>query len=100
MKPNVTSNAASVSNKAKVLGERVPDLPTLIQAKTDARIRSHASRFLEKAFGRSLAAIIVIIVLQGFHLWGFSLSEPFLHWLGAATIGEIAGVAAMIWRQK
>jgi hypothetical protein len=72
----------------------------LFEIRADARVRWHASRFLAKALGGSLAATFGIIILQGFHLWGFTLSEPFLHWLGAATVGELAGLAAMVWRSR
>lgn len=31
----------------------------------------------------------LIIILQGFHLWGFVLPDQFLNWLGGATIGSL-----------
>jgi len=67
------------------------DSPSLLQTRAEIRIRSQASRFLAKALGCSLTATFGIIVLQGFHLWGFSLPEPFLNWLGGATIGQVGG---------
>jgi hypothetical protein len=35
--------------------------------------------------------------LQGFKLWKFDLSQATLNWLGGATIGEIGGLAAMVY---
>jgi hypothetical protein len=41
-----------------------------------------------------------VIYCHGFGLWGFHLSEPFLHWLGAVTVGQVTGLFAMVLRQK
>jgi hypothetical protein len=74
--------------------------PDLIESKASVRIRSQASRFLIKAFAGTLVATFTLIFLQGFHLWGFTLPEAFLHWIGVATIGELGGLLAMVWRQR
>jgi hypothetical protein len=39
-------------------------------------------------------------IFQGFNFTGFHLSEQSLNWLGAATIGQIAGLLAIVIRQK
>ena len=51
--------------------------------------------FLLRAYGGVLIATILIILLQGFKVWGFSLEPSFLNWLGGATIGELAGLLAL-----
>ncbi len=40
------------------------------------------------AFGFTL----LVLVLQGFHLWGFDLDTSIVQMLGVATIGEIGGL--------
>jgi len=64
------------------------------------RLRTQAFCFLRRAFGFSLGATFGIIVLQGFHLWGFQLSDGFLNWLGVATVGQVAGLFTMVLRQN
>jgi hypothetical protein len=60
-------------------------------------MQHHAVRFLFWAYGGLLAATIGIILLQGFRAWGFALDLGFLRWLGAATVGEVAGLAALVY---
>ena len=54
--------------------------------------------FLLWAYGFLLITTVSIIFLQGFRLWGFGLDSKFLLWLGAATVGEIGGLLALIFR--
>ena len=54
-------------------------------------------KFLFVAYGGLLASTMVVIFLQGFRFWGFSLDQKFLNWLGGAAIGEIAGLAALVY---
>jgi len=46
-------------------------------------------------FGFLILMTTVFFLFQGFHLWGFSLPESLLQWLGGATIGEVAGLIAL-----
>jgi hypothetical protein len=77
---------------------RTPDTPVKewvleVTTANDLDMKSRIVTFLLWAFGGSLAATIVIYGLQGFsHVTGFSLDKEFLRWLGAGTIGEIAGL--------
>jgi hypothetical protein len=57
------------------------------------------ARFLRRIFGFTILMTFAIILCQGFHVVGFHLSETFLHWLGAATVGEVAGLFAMVLRK-
>lgn len=66
------------------------------QAQAALKLRARVCRFLFKAFSGSLAATFGIILLQGFGLWGFHLEAGFLNWLGAATVGEMAGLFAIV----
>lgn len=54
--------------------------------------------FLLVAYAFLLVATMAIILLQGFHAWGFALEAPFLKWLGAATIGEVAGLLVITYK--
>ena len=54
--------------------------------------------FLLGAYGFLLVATVGIILLQGFHAWGFALDASFLRWLGMATIGEIGGLLLLTFR--
>ncbi len=54
--------------------------------------------FLLGAYGFLLVATVAIVLLQGFHAWGFALEASFLRWLGAATIGEIGGLLLLTFR--
>jgi len=54
--------------------------------------------FLIRAYGSLLTATMLIFFLQGFRLWGFSLDTGLLRWLGAATVGEIAGLLTLTLR--
>jgi len=76
-------------------------------ALTQSELASHASNvvsrrtmisFLLWAYGGLLACSMVIFFLQGFHLWGFALEISTLNWLGAATVGEIAGLLTIAMR--
>ena len=51
--------------------------------------------FLLVAYGGLLLATMGIFYLQGFKTWGFNLDGNLLKWLGAATIGEIAGLLTL-----
>lgn len=44
-----------------------------------------------------LAATMLIIFLQGFSVRGFNLDASFLKWLGAVRLGEVGGLAAMVY---
>jgi hypothetical protein len=71
-----------------------------LEVRGAVRIRAESAVFLRRAFGFSLAMSFGVILCQGFHLWGFHLTESFLHWLGGATVGQVAGLFAMVLRQK
>lgn len=67
------------------------------EALSTIAMREKAVTFLFWAYGGLLASTVIIIFFQGFHLWGFSLESGFLKWLGGATIGEVAGLAALVY---
>ncbi|ETX08554.1 MAG: hypothetical protein ETSY2_04710 [Candidatus Entotheonella gemina] len=67
------------------------------EAMSNIALRERAASFLSKAYAGLLASTVLIIFRQGFHLWGFQLDAKFLNWLGAATIGEVAGLAALVY---
>lgn len=59
--------------------------------------REKAIIFLFWAYGGLLAFTATIILLQGFGWGGFKLDAKFLIWLGGATIGEVAGLAVLVY---
>jgi hypothetical protein len=54
--------------------------------------------FLLRTYGGLLVVIMAIFICQGFHLWGFNLSERVLLWLGGATVGAIGGLLTLTLR--
>ena len=54
--------------------------------------------FLLVAYGFLLVMTVAVLMLQGFHAWGFSLDGSLLRWLGVATIGEIGGLLLLTFR--
>ena len=60
-------------------------------------LRTRAANFMFYAFGGLLISTLAIILLQGFNLGGFDLQMDFLSWLGAATIGEVAGLLLIVY---
>lgn len=67
------------------------------QALSDIRLREGALIFLYWAYGGLLTLTMLIMFLQGFKLWGFGLDNALLMWLGGATVGEVAGLAALVY---
>lgn len=65
-----------------------------------ARIREQNFRFVRRAFGWALAVTLAMFLLEGFHVLGFSLDVRLLYFLGTATVGEIAGLFAMVLKFK
>jgi hypothetical protein len=72
----------------------------IVETSSRVRVRLDSAIFLRKAFGFSLFMTFGAIFCQGFHLWGFQLSDQFLNWLGGATVGQVGGLFAMVLRQK
>lgn len=68
------------------------------------RVRAHldmqkqALSFIQRVYGSLLFVTMIIIIFQGFKLWGFSLESSFLHWLGASTVGEVASLAILVYK--
>lgn len=79
--------------------ERIVRPRQLIVAEPSSTIwmRKVAIIFLFSAYGGALAFTFVIYFLQGFKWHGFNLDYRLLRWLGIATIGEIGGLAAMVY---
>jgi len=65
------------------------------QVESDISLRSKMIAFLFWMYGFFSFSTVVIIFLQGFKVKGFNLAPGLLHWLGAATVGEI-GILAQI----
>lgn len=60
-------------------------------------LRERAANFVFFAFGGLLFCTITLIFLQGFKFRGFNLEVEFLSWLGAATVGEVGTILAMVF---
>jgi hypothetical protein len=60
-------------------------------------LRDRATTFLFRIYTALIITTLGIFLLQGFHLWGFNLDLSLLHWLGGAVIGEVAGLAVMVY---
>ncbi len=68
------------------------------KAKAEHEIEMQAIlvKWLVKAFVFLLVSTVIIIFLQGFKAFGFELEKGFLHWLGGAAVGEVAGILVII----
>jgi len=60
-------------------------------------MRETAIKYLLIAYSGTLICTFTIYFLQGFKWRGFDLYYSLLHWLGAATIGEIGGLLALVY---
>lgn len=61
-------------------------------------MQERAVMFLFISYGGLLLATVVIIFLQGFKVYGFQLETSLLRWLGGATVGEVAGLALLVYK--
>lgn len=64
--------------------------------RSKARDRTHALHFLLWLFTGCVGLTFLILILQGFKVWGFSLPEDFLRWLGGAVIAEVAAILGAV----
>jgi hypothetical protein len=78
--------------------EAPPVLDTVKAAKelSDARLRENVTNWLLTLFCASTIATYVLIYFWGFRI--ISLPPGFVHWLGAATIGQTAGLLLIVVR--
>ena len=60
--------------------------------------REMAFKYALWLFGFCVICTFTIFFLQGFNAWGFHLPENLLHWLGAATVGEVATITVIVYR--
>lgn len=70
----------------------VEEWEVVASTQSDIKARERIVMFLLCAYGGLLVATVIILFLQGFQAWGFKLESGVLHWLGVATIGEVAGL--------
>jgi hypothetical protein len=100
------NNSADQPANAQIKRKRRSHLnlkDSLHKAEVEQRLRlqKHNAAFVRWAFACSLFVTLGAYVCQGFHQFtGFQLSDQSLNWLGAATIGQIAGLLAIVIRQK
>ncbi len=93
----------SVSNqgfveKEFVLHSSIETKDFVEKEKSIGELREDAVNFIYIAYWVILAFTMSTIYLQGFRIWGFHLEPEFLHWLGGATVGEVAGLAVIVYR--
>jgi hypothetical protein len=88
------STAANVQNPPIVLvvkpviRKTLPRSAAVLEIKNKLQLRSEICRFLIRSLGWSMACCFMLIILQGFHAWGFRMSESLLRWVCGATIGQ------------
>jgi hypothetical protein len=66
---------------------------TVVTTEHTLGLRSRISTFLFCAYGFLIVTTVVMYFLQGFRV--FYLDVGLLKWLGAATIGEVAGLITL-----
>ena len=67
------------------------------QAMSDINLREKMVNTLLRIYSLLIAVTVIIFLLQGFKLGGFNLPEELLRWLGIATVGEVGGLAALVY---
>ena len=65
---------------------------------SELRLRERSVYLMLSLFALGLVSTFVIIFFEGFHVGGFDLPDEFLHWLGGATVGEVAGLLVITFR--
>ena len=65
--------------------------------KSELLLRQRGFSFLLWAYGGLLVCTMAIFFFQGFGVWNFKLDPTLLQWLGGATVGEIAGLLALVY---
>ena len=73
--------------------------------KAELEEKKHISVMRGKAFIFTLVfygfiyfITVIIIFLEGFYIGGFKLDPGFLHWLGAASIGQIGALTLLVYK--
>lgn len=76
----------------------VQDWVTQVTTEHKIDLQSRIVRVLLTAYAGLLCVVMLIFLLQGFRMWGFHLIEPVLQWLGAASVGAVAGLLTLTLR--
>jgi hypothetical protein len=75
-----------------------PDVPSFLKKVSDIEMRRWAFYWLIPTFAFSIILTYTAIFLHGCNECQFKLPSEFLHWLGAATVGEIGGLLIIAFR--
>lgn len=65
---------------------------------SDLQMRERAVYLMLAIFSLTVLSTLLMLNFEGFGAWGFDLPDPFLHWLGVATVGEVAGLLVITFR--
>jgi len=95
-KPIVTDLEQVRTGKGK-LGKAPLDLIECERAQQQMKIEWFLVKFICAALAVCSIGTLAIFFLEGFQTGGFKLSDPVLHWIGAATVGEIGTLATMVY---
>jgi hypothetical protein len=78
-------------------------VPEVLELQNRLKIRSDICRFLIKTLRFSTISCFALIVLQGFHPWGFQMDAALLKWLCAVTIAKSGVLLAVftnaVWQR-
>jgi hypothetical protein len=87
-------------NKAGTAGTRAPNgmRPKSLELQNRAQIRFIICVFLLLALGFSIVCFFGLILLNGFHTWGFHMDDSFVKWLCGATIAQVAVILGIFAR--
>lgn len=84
--------------KSEAIDERfVSTVRDLAKEEFQTSSQRIAIRFLLGTYLLLILSTLSIIFLQGFHYKNFDIDDKFLQWLGGATIGEVAGLLALVY---
>ena len=75
----------------------------VLEVQNKLKIRSSIFYFLMITWGLSIVCSWIIVFLQGFHAWGFQISDSSLKWFFTSTIAQSAVFFGMfakaVWKK-
>jgi hypothetical protein len=88
---------ASDSSKVATEPRNVKEFLTKEKELSNISMREKAAIFFFTIYGLALVATLAVYFLQGFNAWGFNLQTELLKWLGGVTLGELGGLALLVY---
>ena len=88
---------SSVSGHLRISNNSLKMLKTLEEREEISYQKRIAIFFSFGAYAILIVSTIIIIFLEGFHRYGFDIDDGLLKWLGITILGEVAGLAGLVY---